>query len=68
MIPSIKSLCFLIFIYSIVCIFTSIAVEFLITNETVFEIDLLHSVKVGGIAGILIGAGIWLYLQFSNRK
>ncbi|MEB6856717.1 hypothetical protein NA898_01815 [Proteus cibi] len=64
---SIYSLFFMIFIYGLFFSFLSLSGEWLLTDQSIHQLDWVNSIKLGGFIGCSVGTVVWIVMRFNIR-
>lgn len=64
---SIYSLFFMIFIYGLFFSFLSLSGEWLLTDQSINQLDWVSSIKLGGFVGCSVGIVVWIVMRFNIR-
>ncbi|MEQ5326555.1 hypothetical protein [Proteus sp. fly-1008] len=64
---SIYSLFFMIFIYGLFFSFLSLSGEWLLTDQSINQLDWVNSIKLGGFIGSSVGTVVWIVMRFNIR-
>lgn len=64
---SIYSLFFMIFIYGLFFSFLSLSGEWLLTDQSINQLNWVNSIKLGGFIGSSVGTVVWIVMRFNIR-
>lgn len=64
---SIYSLFFMMFIYGLFFSFLSLSGEWLLTDQSINQLDWVSSIKLGGFVGCSVGIVVWIVMRFNIR-
>lgn len=57
----------MIFIYGLFFSFLSLSGEWLLTDQSINQLDWVSSIKLGGFIGCSVGIVVWIVMRFNIR-